>query len=104
MRRSVYEKLVQAQTLLPPGLKLCLYEGYRSIALQTLLYNNRFEKVRALHPNWPQGELFDETTKLVSPVINKDGSHNIPPHSTGAAIDVYLIDELGQPSRYGTFG
>jgi D-alanyl-D-alanine dipeptidase len=101
MRRSVYEKLVQAQSLLPPGLKLCLYEGHRSINLQTMLFNNRFEKVKALHPDWSQDQLFDETVKLVSSVINKDGSQNIPPHSTGAAIDVYLIDESGNPLDMG---
>jgi len=94
MRRTIYEKLVQAQALLPKGVKLCLYEGYRSLSLQRLLFDNRFSKVRGLHPNWSEDQVFDETTRLVSPVMNKDGSQNIPPHSTGAAIDVYLIDEI----------
>lgn len=101
MRRTVYEKLVQAQALLPKGVKLCLYEGYRSFSLQRLLFENRFSKVRALQPNWSEVQVFDETTRLVSPVMNKDGSQNIPPHSTGAAIDVYLIDEMGQPLDMG---
>lgn len=92
VRRTVYDKLVQAQTLLPDGIKLCLYEGYRSINLQRTLFNNRYLKVKTLSPKWSKDQLFDETAKLVSPVTNKDGSINIPPHSTGAAIDVYLID------------
>jgi D-alanyl-D-alanine dipeptidase len=101
MRKTVYDKLVQAQTLLPKGLKLCVYEGYRSLELQRMLFNNRFTKVQALHPSWLQDQIFEETCKLVSPVINKDGSQNIPPHSTGAALDVYLIDEMGQPMDMG---
>ena len=101
MRRTVYEKLVQAQAILPKGMKLCLYEGYRSLSLQDLLFDNRLTKIRALHPNWSQDQVFDETTKLVSPVRNKDGSKNIPPHSTGAAIDVYLINEKNQPIDMG---
>lgn len=101
MRRTVYEKLVQALSLLPKGIKLCVYEGYRSLSLQRLLFDNRFSKVRDLHPNWSKDQVFDETTKLVSSVKNKDGSQNIPPHSTGAAIDVYLIDEAGHPVDMG---
>lgn len=101
MRRTVYEKLVQAQALLPKGLKLCVYEGYRSFYLQRMLFNNRFMKVQTLHQGWSQDQIFEETCKLVSPVINKDGSQNIPPHSTGAALDVYLIDEMDQPVDMG---
>lgn len=101
MRKTVYEKLVQAQTLLPKGLRLCLYEGFRSLSLQTMLFENRFSRVQALHSNWPEADIFNETTKLVSPVINKDGSQNVPPHSTGAAIDVYLIDSKGLPVDMG---
>jgi len=101
MRKTVYEKLVQAQLLLPTGLKLCLYEGYRSLSLQEKLFNDRYHKVQSLYPQWAQEEIFNETTRLVSPVTNQDGSRNIPPHSTGAAVDVYLINEGGQPIEMG---
>lgn len=101
LRKSVYDKLVQAQALLPEGIKLCVYEGYRSLTLQYTLFENNYTQVRASHPGWLEDQLFDETTKLVSPLINKDGSQNIPPHSTGAAVDVYLIDEKGNPLDMG---
>jgi len=93
IRKTVYEKLKQAQKLLPQGLRFCLYEGYRSLQLQKTLFDNRFVKIKAAHPDWTHAELFAETIKMVSPVINLDGSDNIPPHSTGGAVDVYLIDE-----------
>lgn len=101
MRKTVYEKLLQAQSLLPNGLKFCLYEGYRSLALQKMLFDNRMAEVQALYPTWSADQIFDETTKLVSPITNKDGSVNIPPHSTGAAVDVYLINEQSQPVDMG---
>jgi D-alanyl-D-alanine dipeptidase len=101
MRLSVFHKLVEAQALLPKGLSFCLYEAYRSISLQQLLFDTRFAKVKALYPNWSNEELFDETIKMVAPVINKDSSINIPPHSTGAAVDVYLIDEFRQAVDMG---
>ena len=103
IRRTVYEKLLDAQLLLPKGLKFCLYEGYRSLDLQKHQFDTWFTKIRERHPQWSQEQVFDETTKLVSPVVNKDGSLNYPPHSTGAAVDVYLVDEKGQniwPDRY----
>lgn len=96
MRESVYKKLVEAQSMLPNGLKFCLYEALRSISLQELLFKERYNKVKKLNPSWSHDEIFLETTRLVSPVINTDGSRNIPPHSTGAAIDIYLIDAKDQ--------
>jgi D-alanyl-D-alanine dipeptidase len=96
VRQTVYEKLIKAQSVLPEGLKLCLYEGYRSLSLQEKLFKSRYLKVQNLHPEWSHDQIFEETTKLVSPVINRDGSKNIPPHATGGAIDVYLINETGK--------
>lgn len=101
VRRSVYERLVQAQTLLPMGLKLCVYEGYRSLSLQKQLFEKYFLKIQQLHPEWPHDTVFTESTKLVSPLVNEDGSENIPPHSTGGAVDLYLIDKDGNTIPMG---
>lgn len=101
MRKTVYEKLLQAQKLLPQDLHFCIYEAYRSLHLQKILFKNRFEKVKKLHPSWSDAEIFVETTRLVSPVKNLDGSKNIPPHSTGGAIDIYLLDKKGNPVDMG---
>lgn len=101
LRKTVYVRLMQAQTFLPKGLHFCLYEGYRSLELQEVLFDNRFTKVKKLHSDWGQDELFNETTRLVSPIINQDGSKNIPPHSTGGAIDVYLINDKGESVDMG---
>lgn len=96
MRKCVYEKLMYAQSLLPKGLKFCLYEGYRSLSLQKQLFEERYRRVENANPGWSHKGIFVETTKLVSPLINLDGSKNIPPHSTGGAIDVYLLNDNGE--------
>lgn len=96
MRKSVYDKLITAQNMLPKGMKLCLYEGYRSLELQQMLFSGYYEKMTKAHPTYNHEQVFTETLKLVSPVVNLDGSKNIPPHSTGAAVDVYLIDNQGK--------
>lgn len=101
MRNTVYDKLIQAQSLLPQGVRFCLYECYRSLELQKTLYENRYKIIEHHHPDWNEEQLFYETTKMVSPIINLDGSRNIPAHSTGGAIDIYLIDEKGDPLDMG---
>jgi len=53
--------------------------------------------LRNAYPKLSHEELLLETTKLISPVVNIDGTKNIPPHSTGAAIDIYLVDKSGKP-------
>ncbi len=96
VRQSVYQKLLEAQKLLPSNLKFCLYEGYRSLQLQEKIFNDRYSELKKKYAAWSYEELFIETTKFVSPVINLDGSRNIPPHGSGAAIDIYLINEKGE--------
>jgi D-alanyl-D-alanine dipeptidase len=96
MRQSVYEKLVQAQGMLPDGLKFRVYEGLRSIALQEQLFSNRYALIKTEHPDWTHEQIFHETSRLVSPIVNLDGSKNVPPHSTGGAIDIYLINAQGE--------
>jgi D-alanyl-D-alanine dipeptidase len=95
IRLTVYNKLIEAQKLLPQGLRFCLYEGYRSLNTQKLLFATHYQQLQKLHPEWGPAICFEETTKLVSPITNKDGSANIPPHSTGGAIDIYLINDKG---------
>lgn len=93
VRSTVYEKLMQAQASLPDGLRLCLYEGYRSLTLQEKLFNAMLERVQTEHPHWSQERIFRKATALVSPVTHLNGIKNIPPHATGGAVDVYLVDK-----------
>jgi zinc D-Ala-D-Ala dipeptidase len=101
VRKTVYEKILQAQKLLPPGLHFCLFEGYRSLSTQKMIFDNRFAKIKRLHPDWTDSQIFLESTRLVSPVAHLDGSKNIPPHSTGGAFDIYLLDAKGNPIEMG---
>lgn len=101
LRKTVYEKLLQAQSLLPSGLHFCLYEGYRSLKLQQRLFEDRLAVIQQHHPDWSYEQQFLETHQMVAPTINLDDSQNIPSHATGGAIDVYLIDEKGEALDMG---
>lgn len=95
MRSQVFERLLSAQDNLPKGIRFCLYEAYRSLTLQGALFDTRHALLTAQHPDYSEKQLFEKTMELISPLNNLDGSRNIPPHSTGAAVDVYLVDEQG---------
>lgn len=96
MRETIFKKLCAAQNDLPKGWRFRLYEGFRSLTVQKMLFEQEYKLVVERFPDASEQEHFHETTRLVSPVINLDGSKNIPPHNTGAAVDVELLDETGQ--------
>ncbi len=95
IRESVYRKICAAQKDLPKGLRFRLYEGYRSLAVQKMLFDQQFKKTEQKIPHASYEEKFHETTRLVSSVLNLDGSINIPPHNTAGAIDIEIIDSHG---------
>lgn len=101
MRYTVYKKLKEAQTRLPSKYRFCLYEAYRSPELQKKLFEIHLTNIKNHYPNWSDDETFKEATKLFSPMTNPDGSQNIPPHSTGGAIDLYLVNMQGEPIDMG---
>ncbi len=95
MRKSVFEKLCQAQKELPDGMRFRLAEGFRSLPVQAIIFEQTYQRVLVRLPQGTAAELFRETTRLVSPVTHLDGTKNIPPHSTGAAIDVEIVTRSG---------
>lgn len=58
LRKTVYEKLLEAQSPLPSGLHFCLYEGYRGLELQQRLFEDRFAIIKAHHPDWSYEQQF----------------------------------------------
>lgn len=101
MRISVYEKVLAAQRNLPNGLRFRLYEGYRCRSVQKMLFDTMRTLMKTRHPDYDDASLFHETTRLVSPVINFDGSENVPVHNTGGAVDIEIVDLQGQLLNFG---
>lgn len=95
MRYTVYKKLKEAQSRLPVKYRLCLYEAYRCPRLQDQLFKQHLANIHQHYPKMDHEQAFKEACKLFSPLYLLDGSENIPPHSTGAAIDVYLVSPEG---------
>lgn len=101
IRQTIREKLLKAETLLPDGLRLQLHEGYISLDRQKEYFDEKLALVRKDYPELSLEGAFIETTKLASPITNLDGTINIPPHSTGAAVDVDIINDRGISLDFG---
>lgn len=97
IRKAVFENLErmlkELDTLAPlfgyesGQIDIKVFEGLRDIATQEMLFNNKTQEIKVANPQMSDDEVFSETCKWVSPVIN-----NVPVHSTGAAIDIRLWD------------
>lgn len=101
IRRDVYHRLLRVQQRLPQGYRLRLYEGLRSLAMQALLFEQEKQRVRARHPALDDEQVHRQATVIVSPTVHLDGSPNIPPHSTGGAIDMEIVDAAGEVIDFG---
>lgn len=101
VRATVFEKLqFMVQELdnlavsfgyVPGRVDIKVFEGLRDLATQEKLFNYKSLEIQKEYPEWTQEQIFTETCKWVSPVVN-----NVPVHSTGAAIDIRLWDNKNQ--------
>ncbi|MBC5765869.1 M15 family metallopeptidase [Ramlibacter albus] len=101
VRRSVYDKLLRVQASLPAGLRLRLYEGLRSLPIQAWLFDEEKRRVAETHPHLTPEQVHERATILVAPPMQNDGKPNIPPHSTGGAVDVEIVDANGRVIDFG---
>jgi D-alanyl-D-alanine dipeptidase len=83
--------------MLPSGIRLCVAESYRPLALQQRYWQRANAKLRPRgeHPSWSDDDVADEAAKYVAP------PWITPPHSTGGAIDLVLIDDDGRELDMG---
>ncbi|MGN9760031.1 M15 family metallopeptidase [Streptomyces sp. SD31] len=95
LRQGVLDRLLQAQSLLPDGLRLLFIEGYRPPALQRRYFEQYANELREANPAWPQDQVHEAASRYVSPP-------EIAPHSAGAAVDLTLVDADGRELDMGT--
>lgn len=87
LREGVLARLNTAAEHLPPGKKLLLVEGYRSIARQGELWENRLLAISAEYPQATREEVERLTRLSVAKPSGLGGGHQ-----TGGAVDVTLCD------------
>ncbi|WP_431045714.1 M15 family metallopeptidase [Streptomyces sp. P1-3] len=95
LREGVLKRLLEAQAMLPRGLRLLFVEGYRPPSLQQEYFEEYAGRLRADHPEWPDERIHSAASRYVSPP-------DIAPHSAGAAVDLTLADVEGGELDLGT--
>ncbi len=96
VREDIVNRLNNAQSDLPEGFRLLIRCGYRSLKSQTKRYNWMYLKIKKRHPDYSEEKLKEETSKNVAPI------DIIPPHSTGGAVDLSIVDCTGRNLDMGT--
>lgn len=105
VRKSVAEKLEKAQELLPPGLMLKVYDGYRTEEAQTVfaimtLYN-------MIAKGMTKEDMHDRLFKLTGIDVGKDISSirdfvKYFAHNTGGAVDLTIMTDTGYELDMGS--
>ncbi|MGF1771490.1 hypothetical protein L4C42_04170 [Vibrio wakamikoensis] len=101
VRKGVLERLVQAEKELPSGLRFRLYEGYRSPKFQESLFQQQLQRVVASNPKFTQHEAYLIAAQLVAPTKTFEGDPLFPPHSSGGAVDIEIVDFKGRVIDFG---
>jgi zinc D-Ala-D-Ala dipeptidase len=110
LRQSVVESLILAQNnlqLLRPHWRIQIFDAYRPVAVQKFMVNYAFGEAlqmaglteAELSPNQRQA-IWEEVYKIwAEPSLDEKTP---PPHSTGAAVDVTLVDDKGEIVNMGS--
>ena len=88
-RETVALQLRRAAELLPSGMRLQIVGAFRSFEVQKEMYFAAREKLREQHPDWDEDLLTEYINVFSAPPILETP----PPHTTGGAVDLCLIDE-----------
>lgn len=95
VRQTLAERLLAADAALPPGLRLRVVEGHRSVSAQRAIIATYAGTLPAAHPGASAEELARLTSRFVAPVA-------VAPHVAAAAVDLTLVDVCGDELDLGT--
>lgn len=91
--QSVAKQLVEAQKLLPPNMRLVVFDSFRSLEVQQSLFDQYYNALAEKNKDWDTEQLTQETQKYVSlpasPDINPNTKY-VSPHNTGGAVDLAI--------------
>lgn len=91
VRESVAKMLDRASRSLPKGFHLGIIEGWRPRYIQRRMWQTSWMRFKKLHPEWTELQLKRINNRYVAP----PDAVVPPPHSTGGAVDVMLVDANG---------
>jgi len=110
LRQSVVDKLLAAQAALQrqyPGWQLQIFDAYRPIPVQQFMVDHTFAQLVADAGLDLESLDSDMRSRIQSEVLKfwaipSPNPRTPPPHSTGAAVDLTLANELGESVDMGS--
>lgn len=100
VRESLISMLKKAEALLPDGLKLKIYDGYRPICIQQRLWNHYRQDIVNKYSDLSDEEIDFKTSFFVSKPSYDVTKPSL--HSTGGAVDLTIITDTGYELNMGT--
>ena len=99
-RETVAKMLARANSCLPKGYHLKVYDAWRPISVQQSLWDRFRAEMTSRHPDASE----EEIDRLTAFFVSRPSHDILHPslHSTGGAIDVTLIDDSGCEYAMGT--
>lgn len=110
LRQSVVDNLIAAQNYLQtlrPDWRIQIFDAYRPVAVQRFMVNFAFTELLR-HRGLVETELSEIQSQQIWQEVHKIWAEpsldekTPPPHSTGAAVDVTLVDETGKVVDMGS--
>lgn len=92
LRERVAKMIIQAANNLPDGLRLQIVEGYRPLSVQREHFKHSLAEARRRMPGASEEEILVEAGRFSAP----PDAPTPPPHTTGGAVDLEIIDESGE--------
>lgn len=99
-RETVVHKLLNAQDLLPDGLRFKVYDAYRPIEVQQRLWNYYRNCIKIKEPGLTDEELDRRTGFFVSKPSFDENRPSL--HNTGGAVDLTIMTKDGYALNMGT--
>ncbi|MDQ3815381.1 MAG: hypothetical protein M3347_15795, partial [Armatimonadota bacterium] len=91
-RVTVAQMLKNSQELLPRGLHLQIVGAFRPFEIQKLMYDTVWAELKEKHPDWDDDYVTEYINVFSAPPIRETP----PPHTTGGAVDLSIVDEHGE--------
>lgn len=110
LRQSVIHALIEAQAQLQqqhPRWRLQIFDAYRPVPVQEFMVNHTFAQILQQQKIQPK-TLSDEQRQIIWQQVYQmwapptPNPMTPPPHSTGAAVDLTLVDAAGTPVDMGS--
>ncbi len=110
LRASVLAALNQAQAHLQqrhPGWRIQIFDAYRPVAVQQFMVDYSFQQLAHQRQVMPAQLTAPQRQALLDEVYQFWASPSLdtatpPPHSTGAAVDITLVDDQGEAIDMGS--